>query len=161
MMEPELPIHSVDENLLEMILLNNPMLSQGSSSEPASEVFKQSDIATPDFGANIPTLNNECFNNMRLEMNDHFSPQPQYVNFVQDQADNDKCPICGCEASRHIHYGGRGCPSCRAFFRRSVQSNSYKSFKCGNTENCVIDSKILEKLQILQISKLLEKWYET
>ena len=37
------------------------------------------------------------------------------------------CPICGnAEAGSHLHYGGRGCSSCRAFFRRSVQSLSYK-----------------------------------
>ena len=31
------------------------------------------------------------------------------------------CPICGNEASKHVHYGGKACTSCRAFFRRSVQ----------------------------------------
>ena len=37
------------------------------------------------------------------------------------------CPICGnAEAGNHLHYGGRGCSSCRAFFRRSVQTLSYK-----------------------------------
>ena len=37
------------------------------------------------------------------------------------------CPICGnTEAGSHLHYGGRGCSSCRAFFRRSVQTLSYK-----------------------------------
>ena len=36
------------------------------------------------------------------------------------------CPICGnAEAGSHLHYGGRGCSSCRAFFRRSVQNLSY------------------------------------
>ena len=36
------------------------------------------------------------------------------------------CPICGnAEAGNHLHYGGRGCSSCRAFFRRSVQNESY------------------------------------
>ena len=37
------------------------------------------------------------------------------------------CPICGMgETGTHNHYGGRACTSCRAFFRRSVQTNSYK-----------------------------------
>ena len=37
------------------------------------------------------------------------------------------CPICGMgETGIHNNYGGRACTSCRAFFRRSVQSNSYK-----------------------------------
>ena len=34
------------------------------------------------------------------------------------------CKVCGDSASAHIHYGGRSCPSCRAFFRRSVQKFS-------------------------------------
>ena len=40
------------------------------------------------------------------------------------------CPICGMgETGTHNHYGGRACTSCRAFFRRSVQTNSYKVSK--------------------------------
>ena len=31
------------------------------------------------------------------------------------------CKICGDRASHHVHYGGRSCHSCRAFFRRSVE----------------------------------------
>ena len=39
---------------------------------------------------------------------------------------SDFCPICeNAEAGSHLHYGGRGCSSCRAFFRRSVQNLSY------------------------------------
>ena len=37
------------------------------------------------------------------------------------------CPICGNDAAgMHLHYGGRGCSSCRAFFGRSVQNSSFK-----------------------------------
>ena len=37
------------------------------------------------------------------------------------------CPVCDiCEAGRHNHYGGKGCNSCRSFFRRAVQSEAYK-----------------------------------
>jgi hypothetical protein len=38
-----------------------------------------------------------------------------------DNSGSTACPICGNEAGRHVHYGGRACTSCRAFFRRSVQ----------------------------------------
>ena len=31
------------------------------------------------------------------------------------------CQICGDMAGRHSYYGGRSCPSCRAFFRRFVE----------------------------------------
>ena len=32
------------------------------------------------------------------------------------------CHVCGEPAGKHSYYGGQVCPSCRAFFRRSVQS---------------------------------------
>ena len=32
------------------------------------------------------------------------------------------CQVCGERAGKHSYYGGQVCPSCRAFFRRSVQS---------------------------------------
>ena len=49
----------------------------------------------------------------KIELNNHIVSIP--------------CPICGMgETGTHNHYGGRACTSCRAFFRRSVQTNSYK-----------------------------------
>ena len=34
------------------------------------------------------------------------------------------CKVCGDKASIHVHYGGRSCASCRAFFRRSVEAKT-------------------------------------
>ena len=45
------------------------------------------------------------------------------INSKHVQHDNtipESCKVCGDVASIHIHYGGRSCQSCRAFFRRSV-----------------------------------------
>lgn len=44
------------------------------------------------------------------------------------------CAICSAPATQHYHFGARSCHSCRAFFRRSVQSNSYTGFQCKSPE---------------------------
>ena len=68
------------------------------------------------------------------------------------------CPICGQEAGKHTHYGGKGCSSCRAFFRRSVQSGAFQSFKCRNEiENqCEIDSKSWKSCKFCRFNKCLQ-----
>lgn len=56
----------------------------------------------------------------------------------KDRAKEDKrCGVCG-DAARSMHFGGMACDSCKAFFRRSVQSGAYKSFQCPENENCPI-----------------------
>lgn len=47
------------------------------------------------------------------------------------------CAVCGDQA-KNTHFGGVCCDSCKAFFRRSVQSNSYKRFQCHAKEVCPI-----------------------
>ena len=41
------------------------------------------------------------------------------------------CHVCGEQAGKHSYYGGQVCPSCRAFFRRSVQSKYVFAEKQG------------------------------
>ena len=41
---------------------------------------------------------------------------------IDESANKNKCPVCHEKAGKHSYYGGRVCPSCRAFFRRAVQS---------------------------------------
>lgn len=48
----------------------------------------------------------------------------------QQQSDHLICEVCGERAGKHSYYGGQVCPSCRAFFRRSVQSRYNETFKC-------------------------------
>ena len=40
------------------------------------------------------------------------------------------CLVCGEKAGKHSYYGGQVCPSCRAFFRRSVQSGYNATYFC-------------------------------
>jgi hypothetical protein len=51
------------------------------------------------------------------------------------------CQVCGERAGRHSYYGGQVCASCRAFFRRSVQSKYYELFACKKGQNCTVDVK--------------------
>ena len=50
------------------------------------------------------------------------------------------CKVCGDKASIHVHYGGRSCASCRAFFRRSVEAKTRRSgfeYSCKCIEGCI------------------------
>ena len=38
----------------------------------------------------------------------------------EDREEKVECPICGEVTSDQLHYGGLACPSCKAFFRRTV-----------------------------------------
>lgn len=69
------------------------------------------------------------------------------LSFPAHKVDSQKtpptiCQICGNDAGRHIHYGGRSCASCRAFFRRSVQVES--------------PSKLINRLEKMYLSSVLD-----
>ena len=57
--------------------------------------------------------------------------RPSMVNVEEDEEEDEEkeeenreekveCPICGEVTSDQLHYGGLACPSCKAFFRRTV-----------------------------------------
>ena len=50
------------------------------------------------------------------------SPKRKHVE--QEWQSSKLCGVCGDKASKFIHYGGRSCQSCRAFFRRTVAKSS-------------------------------------
>ncbi|XP_013793497.1 vitamin D3 receptor-like, partial [Limulus polyphemus] len=47
------------------------------------------------------------------------------------------CKVCG-DRAKSYHFGGLSCDSCKAFFRRSVQSAGYKNFQCPYRRTCEI-----------------------
>ncbi|XP_023334818.1 oxysterols receptor LXR-alpha [Eurytemora carolleeae] len=68
----------------------------------------------------------------------------------KDENDDDifrACKVCGEEAGRHSYYGGQVCASCRAFFRRSVNSGANKAYFCVKNGNCEVNSKTRKQCQ--------------
>jgi len=57
------------------------------------------------------------------------------------------CKVCGESAGKHSYYGGEVCPSCRAFFRRSVQSGYNNSYKCDEGGTCKVTLATRKKCQ--------------
>ena len=57
------------------------------------------------------------------------------------------CKVCGERAGKHSYYGGEVCPSCRAFFRRSVQSGYNATYCCVRDGNCEVTLKTRKNCQ--------------
>lgn len=66
------------------------------------------------------------------------------------------CYVCGEKAGKHSYYGGQVCASCRAFFRRSVQSKYYEIFECKKDKDCKINSETRKNCQFCRFKKCLE-----
>ena len=65
------------------------------------------------------------------------------------------CNVCLEEAGKHCYYGGQSCTSCRAFFRRSVQSGSWQRYFCTKHRNCEIRLKTRKKCQFCRYKACL------
>ena len=49
--------------------------------------------------------------------------QPRKDEVEEENESMMLCKVCGDISSKFIHYGGRSCQSCRAFFRRTVEKS--------------------------------------
>jgi len=67
----------------------------------------------------------------------------------------DLCQVCGAIAGRHLAYGGKACLSCRAFFRRSVQTTLYRIFTCKSTSNCLINLRTRKTCKYCRFMKCI------
>jgi len=69
---------------------------------------------------------------------------------------NPLCAVCGEKAGKHSYYGGQVCASCRAFFRRAVQSGCHVSFCCVNkSDSCAITVLTRKNCQFCRYEKCL------
>lgn len=71
------------------------------------------------------------------------------------------CQVCGEVAGRHSYYGGEVCPSCRAFFRRSVQSGYNVSYCCVKNEDCTITLRTRKNCQYCRYKRCLDVGMKT
>ncbi len=84
-------------------------------------------------------------------------PQIEYAPVKLEVSNSSGiCPICGDKAGRHTYYGGKGCTSCRAFFRRTVQTKAYQKFKCKFNGQCEINSHSWKSCQACRFNKCLQ-----
>ena len=51
-----------------------------------------------------------------------FNPKCDSMKSTSRNDDSKFCLICGEISGKHLYYGGQSCQSCKAFFRRSVQT---------------------------------------
>jgi len=69
--------------------------------------------------------------------------------FTNDCNSSKKCKVCGDKESKHVHYGGRSCQSCRAFFRRYVKTLTRRPdfvLNCSCAERCFEKSRLICKI---------------
>ena len=69
-------------------------------------------------------------NNQKSEQLSEATPDDDTTAPADDKRPVSDCHVCGDRAIAHLHYGGICCYSCKAFFRRAVQSGKDKSYKC-------------------------------
>ncbi|KAK8727731.1 hypothetical protein OTU49_009434 [Cherax quadricarinatus] len=91
---------------------------------------------------------------------EHKKNQKRQKKEPKDKGKEDKrCGVCG-DAARSMHFGGMACDSCKAFFRRSVQSGAYKSFHCPENKTCPISKQNRKVCQYCRFKKSQENGME-
>lgn len=74
-------------------------------------------------------------------------PRPKSREKMREVGEARPCKVCGEKAGKHSYYGGQVCPSCRAFFRRSVQSGYNSTYFCVKEGQCEVTLKTRKNCQ--------------
>ena len=75
------------------------------------------------------------------------------VDAKDDKRPVQPCHVCGDRAIAHLHYGGICCYSCKAFFRRAVQSGKDKMYKCKRDSDCEVSVNTRRGCQKCRLEK--------
>lgn len=85
-------------------------------------------------------------------------PSNQNQGSSRDIMAHPNCSVCRIPAeSSHLNYGAHSCFSCRAFFRRSVQSKVYRNFSCVFGGNCTLTPRNRNECRKCRFEKCLKK----
>eukprot|EP00092_Neocalanus_flemingeri_P041907 GFUD01045641.1.p1 GENE.GFUD01045641.1~~GFUD01045641.1.p1 ORF type:complete len:476 (-),score=149.67 GFUD01045641.1:139-1566(-) len=144
-------------------------LVEVSSLLACQQEYSQPDDAEADYQAPAISLPINIFQQPTIspQRSDTFSPgdcqpviQPTTVPPSGEQIVTEKkprkrgeaaqvrpCQVCGERAGKHSYYGGEVCPSCRAFFRRSVQSGYNNTYCCVRDGSCQVTLKTRKNCQ--------------
>ncbi|KAG7158619.1 peroxisome proliferator-activated receptor alpha-like [Homarus americanus] len=137
----DIPRHELDESSLCSDSVSSQEYSPASSN--SNSVINKKHSPEP------PTVADE-----------HKRSQKRQKKEAKEKAKEDKrCGVCG-DAARSMHFGGMACDSCKAFFRRSVQSGAYKSFQCPENKTCPISKQNRKVCQYCRFKKSQENGME-
>ena len=75
--------------------------------------------------------------------------------------ENLLCHVCEDQAGKHSYYGAQACNSCRAFFRRAVESEYCFAYFCLKDKQCTIDQKSRKKCQYCRYQACLAAGMKT
>lgn len=131
------------------------------------ETFCLADLPEADHGSSVSSIHSTEVNSPESEQSSsslspkrHGNPTNPNVSGIEARVVdvNTVCLICGDKAIRHVHYGGRCCFSCKAFFRRAVNwhNSKVKLFQCRNLQSCRIDIKSRKCCQYCRFQKCLD-----
>ncbi len=125
--------------------MNAPQSPESYTSNSPRSVY--SDATSTSSGNTINTIPVTQFS---------FTPEGWFDEPPRVSVPGAKCQVCGELAGKHSAYGGRVCPSCRAFFRRSVQTKYYEIFACAKGEKCAITLSSRKTCKYCRFKKCLQ-----
>ena len=119
-----IPQHSSSESHQAICSTPNENNSNNCQEVKIVKPRKRNDLSTKRKRNSSNTTNDISSNKISKSIKYNKRSQPITRRDKGEKEEIKLCPICGDNASSHMHYGGRSCTSCRAFFRRSVVKQS-------------------------------------
>ena len=146
---PQLPTHYFQANMVEETLPSSPLFIKKEYQTCEMAIRKQSCAIQLLEGlhSNIASLDVEVNQVSSLKHHIQLNQTKGRERGNRRRPQNLVCHVCGDQAGGHSYYGGQACSSCRAFFRRAVESDYRFSYFCLVAGECRIDQRSRKKCQ--------------